>query len=927
MRIALLLIFFCFLNGNIHAQCLSDEVFWEILDVKTFELSDPKRIQYLSTLRKNANDCGFISDSIEAKLNRVIGETYYELQWLDSARYYTRNAIQINSTQNIKANPVHNIACYFNLALIEKSQNRYEDALSALSQCIVLAQKHAENSLFVAKSYGEIALLHYEMGNYEASLQEARLGELHARNCDWLDAQIDLLKKQAYAALALNDEETAEQVIQTLASLIRPSSTSHFGYIHTTIAELRVRQERYPEAIHAYTNALNHYKNLTENPDLYAQTCIDLGKLLILSNGDRLNGLHFFNEAFQTATESRLKAKAGMEIALIYSTLKRWGASLDFYQETLKLLIPQFKPTSLSANPIVNQVRRNVNKIEILKIIIGKANVLLDSLKSSTLNLELKDLTANIALQSYKTADSLLNHTVWQYYENTTFWEKLAESLYPNALELCFLANKTNDALLFIEKGKFLKWRNQFNETHITSVFSSTELELYQKANQEIIRVEKILVQSDCSESDRAFFQESLTRAYEHRERLVLEKLGKLPYFKNLITDRTIVDVRRLRQEILLPMEGAYLTYFGSKEWIYGLLVTPENVQLRKIPSKRYQSAAHQYLKLLAQSGMSESEFSRFLQHANSLFRNLFEPFPFTTERRIIVSPHEEFIPFEAFSLSSTHPDYLVNTFAFSYTFSSAYLDPRTTERKTFPFFKTFYNLVAYNNEGSARTSQQAGLNSIGTFFLLPKTVTGADATAARFLTEATHYSVLNLAVQTNDNSLFPSLEFPDSSVDMRALFEYGIKSQLLVFSTCSAPDLDNYCLKKSQNLVQYFLSLGASSAMTYLWNIGEEFRTQGLNMFFKHIKYDTPLDLALQKAKKELFVHDDEMLVQPGRWAGALLIGNSVPVATNKEVYWGLMVGFTIFILTLYTTFIYQKKRKRRFARLRKKIAENQES
>lgn len=50
-------------------------------------------------------------------------------------------------------------------------------------------------------------------------------------------------------------------------------------------------------------------------------------------------------------------------------------------------------------------------------------------------------------------------------------------------------------------------------------------------------------------------------------------------------------------------------------------------------------------------------------------------------------------------------------------------------------------------------------------------------------------------------------------------------------------------------------------------------------------------------------------MLVQPGRWAGALLIGNSVPVATNKEVYWGLMVGFTIFILTLYTTFIYQKR------------------
>lgn len=911
MRKNLLLILLTISHG-LSGQCMSKEVFWEILDLKSFSWSDPRRLQYLNTLKKNARNCGFVNDSLDAKLNRVIGESFLELQLLDSARYYTRNAIVINSTHAPAANPMHNIVCYYNLALIEKSQNRYEDALNALNQCIILARNQAGMTDYITRAYGEIARLHYDRGSYLSGRRESQPGVPPVSGSELPKKQIDVIYQQAEAYNDQQDQGMAEQLISALTGLVNPSSPSLSGYIYSAIADLRARQARYPEAIQAYQRALYYYDLSAEENNQYAEVSLKLGNLFLTLKGDKSLPLHHFKEAYKRATNHWLKAEASQKIAGINARLKNWDKALEFYQQTLTLLVPGFNPTSLSANPSLNQLRRNISKPDIVRVMTEKGRVLLDSIRAGNINSDLRDMTASFALQSFRSADSLLHYMLWQYQGDENFWQPLARPVYAKALELCHLANRPEEALFFIERGKYVQLRSRISEHQVTSVLHPGELEQYHQFSREIARLERIIRQQKVTDRDISNFSVNLLRSYENRERIVIERLSEIPYFKHLVIDRSITNVNRLRQDLLSPMQGngAYLTYYEGEDWLYGLLISPENLQLRKLPLKIYQRLAPRYMEYVSRKDLDPDEFSRFLPISHALYKVLFEPFPIALEHRIIVSPAREFLPFEAFSRSMVQPEYLVNNFAFSYTYSSAYVDHGQSVRKTFPFYKTYYGLFPQE------TQPQDYESLLGSCFLTPTVRSGSAASVQNFLDHAPYYRVVQLESAKIDQGII----LADSSLTMDRLYNHPFKTQLLVLSSGDSTESESRVVELSRQ----FMNLGISSVLACLWNDGERmFARQGL-AFYNHLRFGTPLDIALQNTKKELL--DNGNLYQPGKWAGMILIGSTVPVATNKEIYWGLTLGLGIFLLTLYTTFIYQKRKRKRIARLRKIIAQNQE-
>src|SRR5690606_5197153 len=193
--------------------------------------------------------------------------------------------------------------------------------------------------------------------------------------------------------------------------------------------------------------------------------------------------------------------------------------------------------------------------------------------------------------------------------------------------------------------------------------------------------------------------------------------------------------------------------------------------------------------------------------------------------------------------------------------------------------YKTFLGMAP--SQYPINTNQHEGVDSsgplalIGSNFLLPKTYTGYQASAGRFLQEAPDYRVVQLFTHTSGDTELPSVRFSDSLVTAEKLYQPSFHTQLIVLPAREPANTDSTYDRKAFGLAKRFIGLGASSVITFLWNTGNRNLHQETSAFYDNLRHGIPLDLVLQKTKLELLSRESAENVAPHRWAGMVLIGN----------------------------------------------------
>ena len=178
-----------------------------------------------------------------------------------------------------------------------------------------------------------------------------------------------------------------------------------------------------------------------------------------------------------------------------------------------------------------------------------------------------------------------------------------------------------------------------------------------------------------------------------------------------------------------------------------------------------------------------------------------------------------------------------------------------------------------------------------------------ADASKNNFLKDYYKYQIIQLYTHAKggDYTGEPTIYFSDSALSLSDLFyESKPSTNLIVLSACETAEGKVYNGEGVFNFNRQFAALGIPSAVSNLWQVDDISSYQITEAFYKYLARGLPLDVALQKAKKEFKSISSKEKNLPYYWAGSILVGQGSPILLQKPFPWVWIAGIGAAVLVL---------------------------
>jgi CHAT domain len=106
------------------------------------------------------------------------------------------------------------------------------------------------------------------------------------------------------------------------------------------------------------------------------------------------------------------------------------------------------------------------------------------------------------------------------------------------------------------------------------------------------------------------------------------------------------------------------------------------------------------------------------------------------------------------------------------------------------------------------------------------------------------------------------------------------------------------------------FAALGIPSAVSNLWKVDNKATYKLTELFYKYVAKGVPLDVALQKAKKEFITTslsgEDKL---PYYWAASILVGQSNKIELQKGFPWKWVTSISLLLVFLLGGWMLKRK------------------
>ena len=793
---------------------------------------------------------------------------------------------------------------YYHLGRYYALQNRFGEMIMAIDNCIDVCRNNGWLDDYYKYVLWARANYLFDIGDFDHCISYALIGEEAARRgSDTERYYNNFLNFHINSLIKLGNYSAAEKLVDANLEDSKLHARKYLINLFTQQAQILIQKGNYKQAQEKYMLGLKAEEEQGNGFSLtYFQILENIGYDIYYNHfKDAHKALSIYRQAWAYAQKKGgNEPRVPLEMLNLYANmanayimLNKYDTALHYYQLAFDQLSPGVNENSLMDSS-VNAVIKYDRVWYLTSLITDKADAYLKYYRANGVNATLAE-----AIRIYKATDRLQDRLKPQQgaIKSRLFWMNDSRRLYEHAIEASYLSHSMEDAFYFFEKSRAVMLNEQLNEQYLIR-------------NEDILQVSMLERMAQLKERDTLIKDEALR---EERDNLTirLDKLKKsiqekYPLYYQSFLDTSFVKPSDVRKKLLNDHQSL-LELFEGDSAVYVLLVTPQKITLRKAGKADFDITVRDYLALLANLRILNLNFNTYTSLSNHLYHLIFgdEPPP---AGRMIISPGGPYFPFEPMVINGdpSSPQYFLYDHAVSYTYSARYLLNNFNQDSS--THNTFLGIAPVHfNEPDLPllTGSDVSLNVIRSNFHSADNLVSSEATRNNFLHQFYKYRIIQLYAHASDTSINdePVIHFADSALFLSDLLpESKPLTRLVVLSACKTGNGKYYRGEGVFSFNRAFAALGIPSAVTNLWSV-EDKATYGLTeLFYQNVAQGDPLDIALQKAKKQ-FIASNGGNELPFFWSAAVLIGKTDQLVYKEEYPWKLLIAILISALVIGTS------------------------
>jgi CHAT domain-containing protein len=883
------------------AQCPPQPVIGDQLGkIARLKAGQPK-LDSLIHLRERCQRCHYADDSTYIRLlNQLVSVCFNLADMQPDSPYFRRTepylqeAIRVGTTPYTQAKAYQLANSYYYLGILFEAREDLPQSVDLFDKAIRLGKRSGKTGKW-AYAYLSQALDYYKLGDYERSIQKARIGSYYYRQGRDDRSQAQCMGLEALALGTLNQLAPAAQLLIRAIHQIRSidARDMDLGDYYVQLGDLQAQLHQPRLALVSFQKALD---NFTFHQDAQGVAVYNkIGYLHLTAFKDTLSAGQCFQRVIRQATSPYQRAKAYTGRGDICRLSGQFSLALTYYQRGLRTLPINFAAQPLARNPSAISIKTAAYKDYLLTLIQNKADTWLAWAKRHPNRTYLHQ-----ALQTYQLADQMIDYMRWEQsgQQSKLYWRQKTHSLYERAIETSFRLGTAQLAYHFMEKSRAVMLADNINELGARQHLPPLVARLEYQIRQRTIHLQNQLLTCPTGSLVYGRTRQALLTEQERLDSLIraLETTNAAYYhYKYTNAIAPLPQVQRW----LGQRETCLLSYFVGDSGVYVVGITPRSVQLHRTSPQRYTQTVQSFMRLLAGGAVNNKQNQvRLLALSNELYQALVKPINLPL-RRVIVSSDGDFIPFETLSRNPLRADYLVKQYAFSYTYSlQGLLKDPLRGKAVYSYLGMapghFNDIVVRQESGyrrqnlpALRGSAQALLHT-SRHYDRPLLLRGKKATRSAFQHQLPLAHVVQLfthadAPRSGEGAAIeePTLFLADSALRLSELqTSANLATQLIILMACKTGQGINQTGEGVFSLARGFASLGVPSILTTLWSVEDQATYQLSERFQAQLAAGLPKDVALQQAKLQFYEEASTLDQLPQNWAGIILIGNADPLA-----------------------------------------------
>lgn len=797
------------------------------------------------------------------------------------------------------------------------------------------------------------ALKYYEQAYQQASQS---IGPDHIQSLRISYAMIIVLKNTGQyseaIAMAKRNIESFGETLGEDAGL----AASHYDVLGSTYLKSEVLDSAY-----YYTDLALQAKISYYGPESYpvAASYDHLGNVLSAQKKYR-EAIKFHQQGrtlFRQLQDEEVDAYAYAlgNLALCHMDLQEFGEALQYIQEDIQLLAPEFRYASVYENPRLDH-EPVLNPYLLWWVANNKGSILHEKFKQTKLEQD-----ARACLHTFYWADSLLTKLrsdmfwegsraklvggdakVWQ--NSAVLLASQAYNLTQNAdyLDMCFYFMERSRSLLLTEAVE----GQNFAPESLKDWFSEEK-----RIKKAIHDAERKLQGEPSGKPSTSSLQDSI---FQYKELYVdhIESLRKAQpeYYHARFQPQGL----RLKtaQDSLQNDSTLLIEYQIGTDSLVVLGIDKRSTTLHQqifSPLFRDQLQSYRDHHQSFDPGAMENDSAytlRFQQFVNlsraiydTLLSRVLASRPYIKD--LIIIPHGElgYVPFELLLTDDAPADdyrslpYLFRNYRVRYEYSAGFAlaraDGGVAANPSFLGFAPDYTSQDFLADVRGKDSIQVATSfpglrgtldalefnqkEVGAIVALTNgdALLGPQATKANFTVRAQEASILHLAMHAFVNDTFPEyshLAFAASQTDKEPsklfayeLYNMDLDAQLAVLSACETGAGKTMDGEGIMSLARAFKYAGCANIVTSLWKVHDKNSKDLMVDFYANLKQGMGKAEALRQAKLTFLANQEERYTDPFYWAPFILIGDdlTVEIRERQSVPWLLGV-FGALILVL---------------------------
>src|SRR6185437_9965090 len=701
-----------------------------------------------------------------------------------------------------------------------------------------------------------------------------------------------------------NERDSAKRILKRKVSEFeRAGHSDQLGSVFSLLGLINKDEGKYTEALYFLRKGIEKFAIDKYHKGL-AQNLAFIGAITGVK-------LRHYNEGLKYLTASLIYSDASdtsyvyRQKGDIYSLKNKYDSAQYFFREAYNMVQPGMNENSLLQKsfqfPGFNELQ------DLSDLTTDKGDALLRQYYFTK-----DDRFLAKAIRVYKTNDLFLSKIKSEQnlqIASSLVWSNTARNLYEHAIGACYANSNIEDAFYFFEKSRAILLNDQVNEQRW---MADADIANQTVLKKNIIDLNVKLSSTAQSSDEYLKIQKDLYLKNQQLDILTNSIKNKNPmYFKNYL-DTSFISLGQLRKNIL-GNSKALIEIFSGDSAVYVLIITNRNQSLTKINKQLYDSLATSFNSFISNPGLLNKDFKGWVATSHQLYALVFQNNMLQDGSSIIISPDGINYPFEALVISGRQePDYFLNHYATSYTYSAKYLTNQFAENANSS--NTIFGMapVNYNNDPNLAplTGSDNSLKEINKYFSNGVNYVLQKATKNNFLQNFSAYDIVQLYTHASDSSgrNDPVIYFADSALYLSSLLPYRKPvTQLVVLSACETANGKFYEGEGIFSFNRGFAAMGIPAAISNLWSVENESTYRITELFYKYLEKGLQKDVALQKAKMEFIntsISKEKKL--PYYWAGAILTGKVASFKVAHSIPW---LGIIILLIVLLSITFFTRK------------------